>query len=297
MNPYDEFSPIEIRQAISIRIRRNGSIVLLLMLILPGCGRSQAQTAVPSAPDDRVTFASRLKGSGSCSALACHGSIARVEHSKVRRNEHTTWITQDPHSSAFQTLLGPRSEQIVLSLSAWAGPVLPAERDERCLACHTTPRPKSELELTATLNHDGVGCESCHGGAAKWLGPHTTEWWQGLDSRTKERQYGLRATKELAQRVEVCTECHVGRRSPDGLLTQEVNHDLIAAGHPRLNFEFAAYQENLPVHWDEKGRNAAADFPARSVGRRSARHHQGRFGTSALPGRLQDITLAGVFRI
>jgi hypothetical protein len=111
------------------------------------------------------------------------------------------------------------------------------------------------------LNQDGVGCESCHGRAAKWLGPHTTETWPGIDSIIKEREYGLLATKELAQRVKVCTGCHVGRRSPDGLLTQEVNHELIAAGHPRLNFEFAAYQENLPVHWDEKERNAAADFP------------------------------------
>ncbi|MGO8898132.1 MAG: multiheme c-type cytochrome [Isosphaeraceae bacterium] len=260
---YDKFSPIESSHTITTRIRRNQrSIIPLLVLILPGCGQNQAQTAKPCPPAATVSFASSLTGSGSCSAVACHGSIARVARSNVRRNEHTTWITQDPHSSAYQTLLGDRSERIVLNLSAWAGPVLPAERDERCLACHTTPRPEAELEVTATLNQDGVGCESCHGGAAKWLGPHTTERWKGLDSKIKEREYGLRATKELAQRVKVCTGCHVGRRSPDGLPPQEVNHDLIAAGHPRLNFEFAAYQENLPVHWDEKERNAAADFPA-----------------------------------
>ena len=107
----------------------------------------------------------------------------------------------------------------------------------------------------------------------------------------------FRATKELAERAKVCTRCHVGRRSPDGLLTQEVNHDLIAAGHPRLNFEFAAYQENLPVHWDEKERNAAADFPAPGVGRRSTRHHEGRLGTPAPPGLMRDISLAGIVRI
>jgi len=260
---YNRFTPVENSHTITARIRRNQmSIFPLLVLILPGCGQNQAQTANPSSPADTVTLTSSLKGAGSCSAVACHGSIARVERSKVRRNEHTTWITQDPHSAAYQTLLGDRSERIVLSLSAWVGPVLPAQRDERCLACHTTPRSKAELEVTAALNQDGVGCESCHGGATKWLGPHTTKQWQGLDSKTKERDYGLYATKELAQRVKVCTGCHVGRRSSDGLLTQEVNHDLLAAGHPRLNFEFAAYQENLPVHWDEKGRNAARDFPA-----------------------------------
>ena len=34
--------------------------------------------------------------------------------------------------------------------------------------------------------------------------------------------------------------------------------DLIAAGHPRLDFEFSAYHANLPKHWDrtqDKSRN------------------------------------------
>src|SRR5262249_48335933 len=31
---------------------------------------------------------------------------------------------------------------------------------------------------------------------------------------------------------------------------RDVNHDLIAAGHPRLNFEFAAFQANMPKHWE-----------------------------------------------
>jgi hypothetical protein len=33
---------------------------------------------------------------------------------------------------------------------------------------------------------------------------------------------------------------------------QVVDHDLIAAGHPRLNFEFNAYFESLPAHWDRR---------------------------------------------
>jgi hypothetical protein len=58
---------------------------------------------------------------------------------------------------------------------------------------------------------------------------------------------------------------------------RDVNHDLIAAGHPRLNFEFSAYLENMPSHWDEKDENAgqvgssgaSANFPVRawSIGR------------------------------
>ena len=37
---------------------------------------------------------------------------------------------------------------------------------------------------------------------------------------------------------------------------RDVNHDLIAAGHPRLSFEFSAYLDNMPPHWDEKYKNA-----------------------------------------
>jgi len=43
--------------------------------------------------------------------------------------------------------------------------------------------------------------------------------------------------------------CHVGPKETGGQ-PQTVNHDLIAAGHPRLNFEFHAYFESLPPHWD-----------------------------------------------
>jgi hypothetical protein len=44
-----------------------------------------------------------------------------------------------------------------------------------------------------------------------------------------------------------------------------VNHDLIAAGHPRLNFEFGAYHANLPKHWNEqKDKAGRPDFEARA---------------------------------
>jgi hypothetical protein len=44
----------------------------------------------------------------------------------------------------------------------------------------------------------------------------------------------------------------------------DVNHDLIAAGHPRLNFEFGAYHAIMPRHWDaRKDRAAHADLEAR----------------------------------
>jgi hypothetical protein len=43
--------------------------------------------------------------------------------------------------------------------------------------------------------------------------------------------------------------CHVGPNDAAGV-RQVVDHDLIAAGHPRLNFDFHSYFQSLPAHWD-----------------------------------------------
>ena len=50
-------------------------------------------------------------------------------------------------------------------------------------------------------------------------------------------------TKSLRVRAQICVKCHVGGPGRD------VNHDLIAAGHPRLQFSMSAYWEALPKHW------------------------------------------------
>ena len=42
-----------------------------------------------------------------------------------------------------------------------------------------------------------------------------------------------------------------------------MNHDLIAAGHPRLNFEYASYMASYPKHWNERTTDPA-DFEAKS---------------------------------
>jgi hypothetical protein len=42
----------------------------------------------------------------------------------------------------------------------------------------------------------------------------------------------------------------------------DVNHDLIAAGHPRMRFEFAAYHSSYPKHWRDD--TLGTDFEARA---------------------------------
>ncbi len=216
---------------------------------------------------------SEFRGAGSCSATACHGGIVPSERSRsqVLRNEHTTWISDDKHSRAYQVLFNDRSARIAKNLANAPADFIPAHQDLRCLACHTTFRQRAAQAKTSWIDSDGVGCEACHGASAQWLGPHTADAWRSLDSSAKSAR-GFTNTKELVVRALMCAGCHVGEYSADGRQVRDVNHDLIAAGHPRLNFELSAFLDNMPNHWQEKGPNAdparpterAADFPARA---------------------------------
>jgi hypothetical protein len=253
----------------AIRIAGWGPLVFsgLVWAVL---GHSAEQTAAsagrPAAP------ATEFRGAGSCSAVACHGSIAPQPGQEILRNEHTTWISEDDHSRAFQVLFDERSQRIARNLGSGLDSSVPAHEDERCLACHTTPRSKPALAATPWMNSDGVGCESCHGASAHWLGRHTTSAWKQINDPREKRAHGLVDTKDLVHRATVCTGCHVGQRSHESLLDRDVNHDLIAAGHPRLNFELSAFLDRMPAHWKEKNQNAdradprrrAANFPARA---------------------------------
>jgi hypothetical protein len=262
-----------------MRIARWSPLVLAGFVVAAVCRGQQPERPATNLHVAEVAVpAAQFRGSGSCSATACHGSIKRFdqENSSVRRNEHTTWMSSDRHSRAFQVLYDERSKNIERNLAKSGGRSIKAHEDPRCLVCHTTPRPASELKATAWLNADGVGCESCHGASEKWLGPHTSELWDATDPAERTK-LGFRETKSLTSRAEICVGCHVGEHSANVLPHRDVNHDLIAAGHPRLNFEFSAFLDNMPPHWDEKNQYAdasdpsrrAPDFPARAwaVGR------------------------------
>jgi len=159
----------------------------------------------------------------------------------VGQDEYFTWHGKDKHSKAFAVLLEPRSKQIAKNLGLEA----PATT-VRCLDCHSTNVPETRRARSFDLS-DGVGCESCHGPASGWLGPHTTRSWTHAESV----KAGMLETKEIAKRVEVCLPCHVG----DGNKT--VDHQLIAAGHPDLNFEFETFVALMPAHWKPENEKTA----------------------------------------
>ena len=110
----------------------------------------------------------------------------------------------------------------------------------RCLACHALDVPADQRARTFDLT-DGVGCENCHGPASAWLGPHTTRGW----NYDKSLELGMYNTRDLVKRSEKCLTCHLGTPEKD------VDHELIAAGHPDLYFELDSFMSVMPPHWKE----------------------------------------------
>jgi Cytochrome c554 and c-prime len=206
------------------------------------------------SPESAASIARRYLGVSSCASAACHGG-PNSDPSAKWRSSYTVWATLDKHSRAFSVLFEPRSKRIVQLLDH-----LPSVdqakpyQDGRCLACHSAGQ---SFQSTATsILADGVGCELCHGPAQNWLKRHTERAW--LDSRAASAAFkalpDMTDTRDLLSRATACAKCHVGSREP-GETIRDVNHDLIAAGHPRLNFEFHAYLGVMPKHWtDEPGK-------------------------------------------
>lgn len=217
-------------------------------------------------------------GNTSCATSTCHGGV--IGQGPPWSHSLSTWAANDPHAGAGLLLLDEDSRKIASRLDAAA-----ANSDEafhsvlrhRCISCHATVTPE-QCEKTGLLDGAvlaaGVSCESCHGAAENWLDKHLEADFAGPKPFV-EREVGkefepMNDTVTVVGRAETCVRCHVGSRTTDGL-TRDMNHDLIAAGHPALRFDLLIYNENLPKHWgtqrdDEKRFNESA-VRIRNVGR------------------------------
>ena len=231
-----------------IRWWRGGLPILALGLL------SMAMPGPARGADGPPAVSPFWVGTGSCSALACHGG--RREPLDLKGSEYAFSQAFDRHNRAYPVLFDDRSKLIEKNYRrlADAESARPFE-DDACLRCHVHQGYDSKAPWTRSAEFtkaDGVGCESCHGAASKWLVPHMEYGWKGLSDREKLDVFGMRPTKDLLARGQACTECHIGLGSTD------VNHDLIAAGHPRLNFEYGNQLAKYPKHWriaEDKARN------------------------------------------
>lgn len=193
----------------------------------------------------------RFLGVASCSSMACHHFNGPKGSP---RSEYSTWAGHDQHARAYAVLEDERSKRIVRNLCG--DKAKPATEQDLCLRCHATYETNMVKGERFYLG-DGVGCESCHGPAGNYIDTHYLAGFKELSPEEKERR-GLWNTKDLSNRTKLCASCHVGDS------TREVNHDLIAAGHPRLNFEMGGYHGIYAKHWPHAADLARyPDFEAR----------------------------------
>lgn len=211
--------------------------------------------------DDKPLSKPRLVGTASCAAAACHGGLTK---DGIVGAEYATWVGHDPHARAYSVLHNELSQRMAKELKL----PKPAHESAVCLNCHS---PATTAVLAASESHEaqtasavvprefppfeGVGCEQCHGAAEHWLTPHVRLDWKQR-SHSDKAALGFRDLKDVLTRARQCVECHVGEAGRD------VNHDLIAAGHPRLFFELSAFHANMPVHWRRDADFKRHSFPA-----------------------------------
>lgn len=255
-------------------------IATALMILVGGFHRiaavgptGQDTTTQPTEIPPGKPVANDLKyvGVGGCSAAACHGGPITSNPARLWNCSYTIWASQEPlalpenralraadhaplldkHNRAYAVLFDDRSKQIVKLLNH-GGDGPPPHRDERCIACHSVPHDPATVPTSILA--DGVGCELCHGPAKNWLAKHTeNDWVNAYHSGKYDLLKDMADTRNLLTRAQMCAGCHVGSpgdKEKDQLV-RDVNHDLIAAGHPRLDFEFHAYLALMPKHWED----------------------------------------------
>jgi cytochrome c554/c'-like protein len=175
-------------------------------------------------------------GVASCANSGCHGSTHPLQASRVLQNEYYTWLNSDRHSpQAYNVLFSERSARIAKNMRLKKK----AYEEAACLDCHSTNVP-ARLVSGHIDPEDGVQCEACHGPAGGWRAEHAQPGWTHAQSVAR----GLVDLRDVRIRAHVCGRCHIGGEA------REVDHELIASGHPVLAFELDNYSETMPAHWN-----------------------------------------------
>jgi serine/threonine protein kinase len=252
MNPANDRAMRTILFAVTVVWLLAGLAVVVIVLWVRGRMRPAApEGPAPGPPPSAAgtpTAAPGFIGVNGCSARGCHARSEPVDSQRVGQDEYNIVLAHDKHLHAYQALLSDRGHRIALYLG-----IAKAHEDARCLACHTIPQlATGPSPVVAAIRQEGVGCEACHGPASQgekpWLHAHTGANWKTLESREKER-FGMTPLQDVTIQARVCAGCHVGAPAAADVPVRDCNHDMMAAGHPRLNFELTAFRANLPPHW------------------------------------------------
>lgn len=183
------------------------------------------------------TFAAEIKqtrdsgemfaGAIGCRSSSCHGGAGE------KRSQYITWAQKDFHAKAFAILTDARSARIAETVGGGEAP-----GNARCTVCHSPFQSVAPDRLASTARPDeGVSCESCHGASGPWLRGHTRPDW----TYATRISAGMRDLRNLYVRANSCVACH-----------QNVDADLIRAGHPTLAFELDSQSISQPKHWKDE---------------------------------------------
>jgi Cytochrome c554 and c-prime len=179
----------------------------------------------------------KFLGAASCANSSCHGGGGQ------NQNQFLVWSLKDFHSQRpFATLATARAKQIADALQ-----IKDATADARCTVCHAPLHEVPEnLRGENFKISEGVSCESCHGPAENWLRSHTRHDY----TRADRTAAGMRDLQNLYVRANTCVACH-----------QNVDSNILKAGHPELIFELDGQSVAEPKHWSaEKNGNDAQSW-------------------------------------
>lgn len=208
---------------------------------LAGVAAAMALALAPAASAQQVL--PRFDGQTHLGVASCAGpcharqsALGVATGPAMRGSEIVVWQDRDStrgrHAQAYNVLLEPRGRDIGRKLG-----IVP-ERSAECLSCHADFGPAEKRGARFQLS-DGVGCESCHGGAEKWLNSHYAEG----ATHAQNIANGMFPTDTIESRARLCASCHVGSAAAD----QYVTHRIMGAGHPRLSFELELFT-SLQMH-------------------------------------------------
>lgn len=193
-------------------------------ILLAGLFLAAAAQAAPREAKQIREQESAFVGAVGCKSSSCHGGAGE------KRSQYITWSRQDFHTRAFPILLDARSARIAEAVG-----IGEAQSSARCTVCHSPFQSVAQAQMAAGVRPDeGVSCETCHGAAGSWLRGHTRPDW----TYAMRVSAGMHDLRNLYVRANACVACH-----------QNIDTDLLKAGHPALVFELDSQSVNEPKHW------------------------------------------------
>jgi hypothetical protein len=99
-----------------------------------------------------------------------------------------------------------------------------------------SPILRQDLQIRGT---QACATSNCHGPSEQWIHTHFQYHWTAQGATAQ----GFVEAGDLYVRARMCASCHVGD------IDRDMNHDIIAAGHPALRYELATFHAWQPKHW------------------------------------------------